>query len=97
MNYAQPVDQSLLRRTVVEVASLTDDDLAILLEIVAFLKQQKSSETVADIRRSARQRAAALRDTQRSQLAAQLREVGEKIRGQVIANGMAVEGDWKGD
>mgnify|MGYP001770377999 CR=1 FL=1 len=91
------VDQSLLRRTVVEVANLPDDDLAIVLDVVAFLKQQRSAETTADIRRAARQRAAALRASPRDQLAVQLRDVGERIRGQVVASGMAIEGDWEGD
>ncbi len=97
MNHIQEIDQSLLRRTVVEVVNLPDDDLSIVLDVVAFLKQQRSAESAADIRRAARQRAAALRSMPRDQLAAQLREVGEKIRGQVIANGMAVDGDWEGD
>lgn len=93
----QIIDQSLLRRTVVEVANLPDDDLAIVLDVVAFLKQQRSAETVADIRRAARQRARVLRALPRDQLALQLREVGERIRGQAIASGVAVEGDWEGD
>lgn len=97
MNHIQEIDQSLLRRTVVEVVNLPDDDLSIVLDVVAFLKQQRSAESAADIRRAARQRAAALRSMPRDQLAAQLREVGERIRGQVIANGMAVDGDWEGD
>lgn len=97
MNHAQMIDQSLLRRTVVEVASLPDDDLAIVLDVVAFLKQQRSVDSAAEIRRSARQRAAALRALPRDQLAMQLRDVGERIRGQVVASGMAIEGDWEGD
>lgn len=91
------VDQSLLRRTVVEVANLPDDDLAIVLDVVAFLKQQRSAETTSDIRLTARQRAAALRALPRDQLAVQLRDVGERMRGQVVASGMAIEGDWEGD
>lgn len=97
MNYVQVIDQSLLRRTVVEVASLPDDDLAIVLHVVAFLKQQRSTEATADIRRAARQHAKALRTLPRDQLAAQLREVGERIRNQAIASGAAIEGDWEGD
>lgn len=97
MNHVHGIDQTLLRRTVVEVAGLPDDDLAIVLEVVAFLKQQRATETTADIRRAARQRAAALRALPRDQLAAQLREVGEKIRSQAVASGTAIEGDWEGD
>lgn len=97
MNHVQVIDQSLLRRTVVEVASLPDDDLAIVLDVVAFLKQQRSVDSAAEIRRTARQRAAALRALPRDQLAMQLRDVGERIRGQVVASGMAIEGDWEGD
>lgn len=97
MNHVQVIDQSLLRRTVVEVASLPDDDLAIVLDVVAFLKEQRSVDSAAEIRRTARQRAAALRALPRDQLAMQLRDVGERIRGQVVASGMAIEGDWEGD
>lgn len=97
MNRVQIIDQSLLRRTVVEVASLPDDDLAILLDVVAFLKQQRSMETAADIRRAARQRAVALRAVPRDQLVAQFRAVGERIRGQAVVGDTAIEGDWEGD
>lgn len=97
MNHVQMIDQSLLRRTVVEVASLPDDDLAILLEVVALLKQHRANEMTADIRQAARRRAMDLRGLPRDQLAAQLREVGERIRAQAIASGTAIDGDWQGD
>lgn len=94
---AQVVNQSLLRRTVVEVASLPDEDLAIVLDVVELLKQQRSAEAAADIRRAARDRAVALRALPRDQLAAQLRDVGERIHKHIVAGGMAIEGDWEGD
>ncbi len=98
VNHVQVINQSLLRRTVVEVANLPDDDLAILLDVVAFLKQQRVSEMTADdIRQAARRRAVVLRGAPRDQLAAQFREVGERIRSQAVAAGTAVEGDWEGD
>lgn len=97
MNHVHIIDQSLLRQTMVEVANLPDDDLAILLEVVALLKQQRASEMTADIRRAARQRAIDLSGTPRDQLAAQLREVGERIRSQAIVSGTAIDGDWHGD
>lgn len=97
MNVAEMIDQSLLRRAVVEVAGLPDDDLAIVLDIVALLKQQKTTDAVADIRIAARQRATTLRAMSRDQLATQYREIGEKIRGQAIAEGTAIEENWEGD
>jgi phosphoserine phosphatase len=97
MDQAQLIDHSLIRRTVVEIATLPDDDLAILLDIVALLKQQRAKSTAADIRRAARQRVATLQNMPREQLAAQFQEVGERIRSQAIAEGTAVEGDWEGD
>ena len=97
MNHAHLTDQSLLRQTMIEVANLPDDDLPILLDIVVFLKQQRAAATAADIGRSARQRAVALRSLPREQLAAQFREIGEKIRSQAAIGGTAIEGDWEGD
>ena len=97
VNHVQISDQSLLRRTVVEVANLPDDDLAILLDVVALLKQQRTTEMTADIRQAARQRALALRSIPRDRLAAQFREVGERIRSQAVASGTAIDGDWQGD
>lgn len=97
MNQAQLIDHSLIRRTVLEIATLPDDDLAILLDIVALLKQQRAKATAADIRRTARQRVATLQNMPREQLAAQFQEVGERIRSQAIAGETAVEGDWEGD
>jgi hypothetical protein len=97
VNHVHIIDQSLLRQTVVEVANLPDDDLAILLDVVALLKQQRANEMTADIRRAARRRAMDLRGLPRDQLAAQLREVGERIRSQAIVNGTAIDGDWHGD
>jgi len=88
MNQAPLINQSLLRRTVIEIANLPDDDLAILLDVVAFLKQQRSAVTPSEIRRAARQR---------DQLVAQFRQVGSSIQSQVIASDTAVEGDWEGD
>ena len=96
MNQTQLIDHSLLRRAVVEIANLPDDELAILLDIVAFLKQQRAESTV-DVRRAARERAMTLKNKPRKQLVSQFREVGEKIRGQVVASGTAVAGDWEGD
>ena len=97
MNPTLVTDQSLFRRTVVEVASLPDDDLAILLDIVALLKQQRATGTVADIRRTARQHVMALRNMSPDQLVTQFRAVGEKIRNQAVTSGTAIEGDWEGD
>ena len=97
MNQAPLINQSLLRRTVIEIANLPDDDLAILLDVVAFLKQQRSAVTPSEIRRAARQRAVALKGMPRDQLVAQFRQVGSSIQSQVIASDTAVEGDWEGD
>ncbi len=97
MNQTQLIDHSLLRRTVIEIANLPDDDLVILLDIVAFLKEQRASTTTADIRRASKQRAIMLKDTPREALVAQFREAGERIRSQVVASGTAVVGDWEGD
>ena len=81
----------------VEVANLPDDDLAILLDVVALLKQQRTTEMTTDIRQAARQRALVLRSIPRDRLAAQFREVGERIRSQAVASGTAIDGDWQGD
>jgi hypothetical protein len=97
INQIQQPDPSLLRQTVVEVAALPDEDLVILLEVVAFLKRERQAAAITDIRQAARQYAAAVRAMPREQLARQFHETGERIRTQVIESGTAINGDWEGD
>ncbi len=97
MAQAQLIDQSLLRQTMVEIANLPDDDLAVLLGVVEFLKQQRTKATVRDIRQAARQRAAELQGLPREELTGRFLAVGERIRSQAVAQGTAIEGDWESD
>lgn len=97
MTNVQLHNPSLLRRTVIEVANLSDEELTAVLSLVQRLKEERPQKTAAEIRRVARQRAVALRDVPREQLAAEFRELMEQVRAQVIADGTAIDGDWEGD
>jgi hypothetical protein len=97
MNRTPLNNQSLLRRTVVEIAHLPDDDLEILLEIVNYLKEQRAANNVLNIRRAAKQRAKELSNQSREELVTQLLEVGKRIRHQAASSGTVFEGDWEGD
>ena len=91
--------QELLRRAVIEVASLPERDLVVVLEIVADLKQTKAARRAqaAELVARARKRAEELKDMPREQVFAQFRAAIESIRAGVIAKGTAIEGDWEGD
>jgi hypothetical protein len=52
--------------------------------------------SASEIGEEARRRARLLRDVPREQLVARFMEIGEEIRQEAIAKGMAIDGDWVG-
>ena len=83
----------------IEVASLPENDLVLVLEVVADLKRAKAERRAqaAEVVAHARARAAELSSLPREQLFAQLEAALEDIRAEAIALGMAHDGDWVGD
>jgi hypothetical protein len=93
--------QDLVRRAVIEIARLPENDLLLVIEFVADLKQMRAAApakvAAAQIRAEAQRRAAQLGNLSREELVARFNAVTERIRAQAIANGTAIEGDWEGD
>jgi hypothetical protein len=95
-------EKTLIRQAVIEVASLSEEDLALVIEFVDYLKQRRPSPpeeglSAAEIRTQARQHASALDNVPRQELVARFKDLTEKIRAQAIARGTVIEGDWQGD
>jgi len=93
---------SLIRQAVVQVASLPEEDLPLVIEFVDYLRQRRLSPTerrlsAAEMRAEARRRASALKDVPRHKLVARFEELTEAIRSEAMAKGAAIEGDWQRD
>ena len=91
-------EQILIRQAVLEVAALPVNELQLVLEYVAHLKDQREEPAaqrslVAELRAAARQHAAVLKAMPRAVVASQLGDTIERIRGQAIANGTALDGN----
>ena len=99
MSVEPPSTQELVRRAVIEVASLPENDLVVVLEVVADLKRAKAERRAhaAEIVAGARARADELRGLPREQLFAQLQAAFAGVRAEAVAKGTAIEGDWEGD
>ena len=96
------VENNLVRQAVIEVASLPEEDLPLIVEFMNYLKQRRRAATerklsAAEIRGEARRRASALKDVPRQDLVARFKELSESIRAQAVAQGTAFEGDWQRD
>lgn len=92
--------EELLRRTVIEVAGLSESDLLVVLEVVDDLKQRSPvnhTVPVADILARARRRAAELQDMPRENLMASFINLTERMRARAIERGTAIDGDWESD
>ena len=83
--------QELVRRAVIEVASLPEKDLVVVLQVVADLKRAKAERRAqaAEIVARARERAAELKGLPREQLFDQFWAVLESIRAEAVAKGTA--------
>jgi hypothetical protein len=92
----------LIRQAVLEVAALPVNELQLVLDYVAHLKDQREVPTaqrplVAELRAAARQHATVLKTVPRAVVASQLGNTIERIRGQAIAQETALDGDWHDD
>ena len=96
------VENNLVRQAVIEVATLPEEDLPLIVEFMSYLKQRRHAATgrklsAAEIRAEARRRASTLKDVPRQDLVARFKELSESIRAQAMSQGTAFEGDWQRD
>lgn len=93
--------QDLIRKTIIEVASLPEKEMLSVLEFVGKIKQREKEGlpklTVAEVRAEAKRRAAEMKNLSREDMVKRFNAATERIRAQAIANGTAIEGDWERD
>jgi hypothetical protein len=83
-----------------KLTKLSAEEVSGLLEIVDQLEPEETAgklRTAAEIRETAKKRAALLRDVPREPVAARFTELAEEIRQKAIAKGTAIDGDRTGD
>jgi len=94
-------ENSLIRQAVIDVASLPEEDLSLIVEFVSYLRQRRNTLgrklSAAEVRAEARRQANALKGVPRHELVARFQELSESIRAQAVAKGTAIEGDWQRD
>jgi excisionase family DNA binding protein len=83
------------------LVQLPVEDIAMVAQLVARLQRQRlpaaPRRPPAAIVAEARRQAALLRDIPRAEIAARFEALTEEIRGQAVAQGTAIDGDWFGD
>lgn len=87
-------EDTVLRRAMIEIASLPNEDLVVLLDVMATLKKQRVAAEAEEILQAAFKRADLLRDVPRAELAAQFNTIREQIRTEAIEQGTVIDGDW---
>lgn len=101
MNAITVSSAELVRDVVIEVAQLPDQDLLLVRQFVHEIKDRRKTSaprpTVADIRAEAQRLAAEMSTMSRAEVMEHFRATTERIRNQAIAEGRAIEGDWRGD
>ena len=100
MTTQTPAPQDLVRKAVIEVAQLPENELLIVIEMVDNLKKQRARpnrESAAQIVARAKARAVETRHLSRAALMQQFGDTLEAIRAEAIAKGTAIEGEWEGD
>lgn len=91
--------QDLVRKAVVEVAQLPENELLVVLEMVDHLKKQRrhpNRDLAAKIVAQAKTRAAETSHLSREELMKQFGETLEAIRANAIAKNTAIEGELEG-
>lgn len=91
--------QDLVRKAVVEVAQLPENELLVVIEMVDTLKKQRAHsnrDQAAKIVAQAKARASETRQLSRDELMKQFKNTIEAIRADAIARGAAIEGEFEG-
>ena len=92
--------QDLVRKAVIEVAQLPENELLIVIEMLDTLKKQRvhpNREAAAQIVARAKARAVETSPLSREALMQQFSTTLEAIRAEAIAKGTAIEGEWESD
>ncbi|MCA1899067.1 MAG: hypothetical protein LDL50_00010 [Chloroflexi bacterium] len=92
--------QDLIRKAIIEVAQLRENELLIVIEAVENLKKQRARpnrELAKEIVARAKARAEETRNLPRAELMKKFSDTLEAIRADAIANGTAIEGELEGD
>jgi hypothetical protein len=100
MNAHALAPEDLVRKAVIEVAQLKENELLAVIEMVGALKEQRARpnrKLAQEIVARARARAAETSALSREELMRQFGEVLEQIRAEAIAKGTAIEGELEGD
>ena len=88
--------QDLIRKAVIEVAQLPENELLVVIEMVDMLKKQRAHpnrETAAEIVARAKVRAADTSGLPRTELMRQFGDTLEEIRAEAVVKGTAIEGE----
>ncbi|HRJ41931.1 MAG: hypothetical protein KJZ86_23510 [Caldilineaceae bacterium] len=94
--------ERLIGRVASDLTVFPEEDLTLVVELVDYLKRQRPAThrvplSPAQIRMEARRRAQLLCDVPRTEIVARFQQVAEEIRQDVIARGLAIDGDLLSD
>lgn len=92
--------QELIRKAVIEVAQLPENELLIVIEMVDEFKKQRSRPNrlvASEIVNAARSRASKTTGLSREDLMKQFSKTIDEIRAEAIEKGVAIEGEIEGD
>ncbi len=99
MSQHLPAPQDLVRKAVVEVAQLPENELLVVIEMVANLKKQRAHsnrELAAKIVAQARARALETSRLSRDELMKKFSQTLEAIRADAIVKNTAIDGELEG-
>ena len=100
MNTQTLTPQDLVRKAVIEVAQLPENELLVVIEMVDTLKKQRTHpnrESANQIVARAKARAVATSHLSHEALVQQFSDALEAIQVEAIAKGTAIVGEWEGD
>lgn len=92
--------QDLIRKAVIEVAQLQENELLVVIETVESLKKQRARpnrESAKEIVARAKARAEETRNLPREELMNKFSDTLDAIRAEAIKNGTAIEGELESD
>ena len=99
MNAYALAPEDLVRKAVIEVAQLQENELVAVIEMVGALKQQRARpnrEKAQEIVARAKVRAAEMSHLSHEEIVQRFTDSMERIRAEAIAKGTAIEGEWEG-